>query len=162
MKRKQKQSTYDFDQPTLNPQYRNNILNPINLFITCYPLIHMKVIYLIGALRNQTIVELGNKLRAKGFDVFDEWINPGPEADEFWQKYEAKRGRTYKQALNSYHAKHVFEFDKTHLDRADIVVLVMPAGKSAHLELGYAVGMGKKAYLLFEKEPERYDLMYRF
>lgn len=122
----------------------------------------MKVVYLIGALRNQQIVELGNKIRAMGFDVFDEWINPGPEADEFWQKYEARRKRTYKEALNSYHAKHIFEFDKTHLDRADICILVMPAGKSGHLELGYAAGTKKKTYVLFEKEPERYDLMYRF
>jgi nucleoside 2-deoxyribosyltransferase len=39
---------------------------------------------------------------------------------------------------------------------------VMPAGKSGHIELGYAVGQGKPGYILLEKEPERWDLMYAF
>jgi len=38
----------------------------------------------------------------------------------------------------------------------------MPAGKSCHLELGYMVGKGKKCYVLFDKEPDRWDIMYGF
>jgi hypothetical protein len=38
----------------------------------------------------------------------------------------------------------------------------MPAGRSGHLELGYMKGRGKKTYVLFDKEPERWDVMYRF
>jgi hypothetical protein len=35
-------------------------------------------------------------------------------------------------------------------------------GKSAHLELGYSIGMGKEAHILFDEEPDRFDLMYNF
>ena len=121
-----------------------------------------KVVYVIGSLRNEKIPLLANDIRALGFEVFDDWFSPGPEADEFWRKYEKTRGSTYKQALNNYAGKHIFEFDKHHIDRADIGILVMPAGKSGHLELGYMIGQGKPCFILFEEEPERWDIMYIF
>lgn len=120
------------------------------------------MIYLIGSMRNPSIPEIAQQLRASGHEVFDDWFSPGPEADEYWQKYEKDRGRHYKESLAGYHAKTVFEFDYTHLKRADTVVLVMPAGKSGHLELGWAAGQGKRCFVLFDKEPERYDIMYQF
>ena len=113
-------------------------------------------------MKNPEVQRLSVKLRKLGFDVFDDWISPGPETDDEWQKYEKTRGRSYKEALNGWHAKDVFEFDKRHLDLADIAVLLLPAGKSGHMEIGYMVGKGKKAYILFDKEPDRYDIMYRF
>jgi nucleoside 2-deoxyribosyltransferase len=121
-----------------------------------------KVIYLIGSLRNKNIPELGKKIRKKGFEVFDDWFSPGPEADDFWRKYEKVRGSTYKEALNNWAAKHIFEFDKFHIDRADIGIMLMPAGKSGHLELGYMIGQGKPCYILFDEEPERWDIMVSF
>lgn len=122
----------------------------------------MKVVYLIGALKNPYVPELGNKIRALGYEVFDDWHAPGPEADDFFDKYRKQRGLNYKDALNSYAAKHIFEFDKSHLGRADIVILLMPAGKSGHLELGYCVGKGKIGYILMDGEPERVDIMHQF
>jgi hypothetical protein len=38
----------------------------------------------------------------------------------------------------------------------------MPTGKSGHLELGYSLGKGKRGYILFDQEPERWDVMYQF
>jgi len=108
------------------------------------------------------VVDTAAQLRALGYDVFDDWFAPGPEADDFWQSYARNRGQSYKEALGDYHARHVFEFDKFHLDRADAAVLVMPAGRSAHIELGYMAGKGKPVYVLFDNEPERYDIMYNF
>lgn len=121
-----------------------------------------KVIYLMGSLRNENIPETANKIREWGFEVFDDWFSPGPEADDFWRNYEKIRGSSYKEALNNWAGKHVFEFDKFHIDRSDIAVLYMPAGKSAHLELGYAIGQGKPTFILFDEEPERWDVMYIF
>ena len=119
-----------------------------------------KVVYLIGSLRNEKIPHMAKELRdATGMEVFDDWFSPGPEADEFWRKFEKVRGSSYKEALNNWAAKHVFEFDKFHLDRADIGVLYMPAGKSGHLELGYMIGQGKTCFILFDEEPERWDVM---
>lgn len=122
----------------------------------------MKSIYLIGALRNPKIVEIANAVEKAGFEAFADWFTPGPDADDFFRDYSKARGRNYKEALQSPAARHVFEFDKFHLDRCDIAVMVMPCGKSGHLELGYVRGMGKPGYILFDQEPERYDIMTQF
>lgn len=124
---------------------------------------NQKVIYLIGSLRNAEIPHIANKIRKlTEFEVFDDWFSPGPEADDFWRNYEKIRGSTYKQALKNWAGKHIYEFDKYHIDRADIGIMVMPAGKSGHLELGYMIGQGKKCFILFDEEPERWDVMYIF
>jgi len=126
------------------------------------PPLNRKVIYLIGSLRNEKIPHIAKDIRELGFEVFDDWFSPGPEADECWRKLEKIRGSSYREALNNYAGKHIYEFDKHHIDRSDIGVLVMPGGKSAHLELGYMIGQGKKCFVLFDKEPERWDVMYQF
>lgn len=120
------------------------------------------MIYLIGSLRNLQIPVVAGQLRDAGFDVFDDWYSPGSNTDEEWQRYENQRGRSYIEALSGHHAKHVFEFDKRYLDIADAAVLLAPAGKSAHLELGYMIGQGKPGFILLDREPERYDIMMQF
>ena len=122
----------------------------------------MKSIYVIGSLRNPNIPLLANDLRKLGLDVFDDWFSSGPETDDYWQKYEKIRGRTYGEALAGTMADHIFTYDKSHLDRTDAAVLMAPAGKSGHMELGYTIGKGKPGFVLFDKEPERYDVMYLF
>lgn len=119
-------------------------------------------VYLVGALKNPDIPYLGKTLREEGYEVFAEWHNPGPEADMYWQEHEKLKGSSYKEALAGSHVENVFYYDQTYIDLSDIVVLVMPAGRSGHLELGYAVGSGKKTFILLDKEPERYDVMPRF
>ena len=52
-----------------------------------------------------------------------------------------------------------FSTDMEGLDWADAVVMVMPCGRSSHLELGYAVGKNKRTIILLsQSEPE---LMYK-
>jgi nucleoside 2-deoxyribosyltransferase len=119
-------------------------------------------IYLIGSLRNPEIPLIGNRLREAGIDAFDEWHDAGPEADDYWKKDQQTRGRTYIEALESYAADHVFEFDYFHLNRCNGAILVLPAGRSAHLELGYMIGQGKPGYVLLDKDTDRWDVMYRF
>lgn len=122
----------------------------------------MKSVYIIGSLRNEKIPQIGNLLRDNGYDAFDDWYGAGHEADDKWRDYEAIRGRPHKEALFGYAAKHTFAFDKHHLDRCDLAVLVMPAGKSGHLELGYFVGKGKPGFILFDAVPDRFDVMHQF
>ena len=119
-------------------------------------------IYLIGALKNPAIQAAAKQLRQAGYNIWDEWHGAGPEADEWWQKYEEARGRTYQEALAGLHAQDVFLFDRVHLDLADCAILLMPAGKSGHLELGYFAGTGKPAFILLDEEPKRYDVMPNF
>ena len=120
------------------------------------------VIYLIGSLRNPEIPVIGKALRTVGFDVYDDWWSASEDADDWLQAYYKSRGFTHKEMLHSYASKHIFELDLRHLNRAHIGVLVMPAGKSGHIELGYMIGQGKPGYILFDKEPERYDQMHQF
>lgn len=122
----------------------------------------MTSIYLIGSLRNWKIVDLANEIQHAGYDVFADWIGAGPKADAFFLKYAKKRGWSYSQALRSAGASNTFKFDKAHIDSSDAVILVMPAGRSGHLELGYARGCGKPGFILFDKEPKRLDIMYGF
>ena len=122
----------------------------------------IRSIYLIGSLRNPAIPILAQEMRKHGYDVFDDWFAAGPEADDYWQIYEQARGHRYDEALKGYAAQHVFKFDKFHLDRCDAAVLYLPAGKSGHLELGYVLGNKKPGFILMDKEPERFDVMYNF
>ena len=119
------------------------------------------MIYLIGSLREKKIVDVGVTIRAHGFEVFDDWHAASPTADDAWKEYEQRRGHSYAEALDGFAANHVFDFDLEHLERADAVVLVLPAGKSGHLELGYAIGRGKKGFILLD-EVDRWDVMYKF
>jgi hypothetical protein len=119
------------------------------------------VIYLIGSLRNRNIPILAGKLRAAGHEVFDDWYAAGHRADDHWRDYEKQRGRTYREALKGAAARNVFRFDHLHLTKSDRAVLVMPAGKSGHLEFGWFC-RDNPGFVFFDKEPVRWDVMYQF
>jgi hypothetical protein len=121
------------------------------------------MIYLIGSLRNPEVPKIAQQLRllVPGHEIFDDWYAAGPTADDCWRDYEKARGRGYIESLSCYPARHVFEFDQEHLRRASAGVLVLPAGKSGHLELGWMLGQGKPGYILLDN-PERWDVMYQF
>ena len=119
-------------------------------------------LYIIGSLRNPEIPATASAMRGHGYDVFDDWYAAGPEADDYWKKYELERGRTYTEALNGRAANQVFRYDKSNLDRCQAAVLVLPAGKSGHMELGYFIGTGKPGYILLPPGDDRWDVMYRF
>ena len=122
----------------------------------------IKSIYLIGALKNRKLIQLTNEIEKHGFEVFSEWLTPGPDADSFLLEYAKKRGWNYKKALESYAAKQIFDFDVKHLNRCDAAIACAPFGKSAMLELGYTVGRGKPGFIYFDKEPKRFDVMLLF
>ena len=121
------------------------------------------IIYLIGSLRNPIVPATAIELRKLGHEIFDDWYAAGREADDRWQEYEKGRGRTYAQAMKGRAVANVVQFDLYNLNRSDAAVLIMPAGKSGHIELGLMIGSGKKAYVLFNGEPadaDRWDAMY--
>lgn len=123
-------------------------------------------VYLIGSLRNPEVPRVAAALRATGaLEVVDDWYAAGPEADDIWQAYETARGRSYVEALDGLHAGHVFDFDKRHLDRCDGAVMILPCGKSGHMEFGYIRGQGKWGLILLDPSvpPDaRFDVMYKF
>lgn len=102
-------------------------------------------------------------LRNVGHEVYD-FKNPAPgnhgfswsEIDPDWQNWTPDQ---YRKALEHSIAKAVFECDMVALRGCDACVLVLPSGRSASFEFGWAIGAGKKgAVVMFDKcEPE---LMY--
>lgn len=69
---------------------------------------------------------------------------------------------TAKEMFHEEPARKAFEADKAGLDWADTVVLLLPAGRSSHLEAGYAVGQGKDLFILGPPVPGEFDVMYGF
>lgn len=109
--------------------------------------------------RQQAVVQA---LRHWGADVYD-FRNPANGSDGFhwsaidpdWKNW---NGQQLIGALEHPIARVGFRADMAALQAADLVVLVAPCGRSAHLELGHAVGAKKPtAILLDDGEPE---LMY--
>lgn len=124
----------------------------------------IKSIYIIGSLRNKEIPIIANIFSDLGIESFADWWGAGHEADDWWKTYNKSRGIDYFDALKGYAAQNVFNFDKTHLDRCDAAILILPAGKSGHLELGYTVGQGKPAFVLADDQlgKDRWDVMLAF
>lgn len=127
-------------------------------------MVKAKKVYIIGSLRNPAVTSLARTLRdaLPGVEVFDDWMAAGPEADDYWRDYEKAKGNSLEEALKGHAAQHVFNYDKGHLDSSDAVILMLPAGKSGHLELGYSIGKGKKSAILLDAQPDRFDIMYGF
>ena len=120
------------------------------------------IVYLIGSLRNPDVPRVANLIRSWGHEVIDDWYAAGPEADDKWQEYETQRGRSYIDALSGLHANHVFDFDDHHIRRSDAGVLLLPAGRSCHVEFGVIRGMKKPGYIVLGEHYDRFDVMYRY
>ena len=120
------------------------------------------VIYLTGSLRDDKVPAVAGALRREGIEVHDDWHAAGPHADDEWKRYERQKGHNLVQALAGEAAKTVFNFDKRFMHFADAGVLVAPAGRSAHLEIGWMAGQGKPTFVLLSDDPERWDVMYQF
>ncbi len=60
-------------------------------------------------------------------------------------------------------AVKAFIEDRKYIDWSEVVFLLLPSGKSAHLEAGYAAGSGKKLIIFQESYPTgEFDVMYGF
>lgn len=78
------------------------------------------------------------------------------DGEEAMQKFEA-----IPDWRNDVGVRDVFETDMNALKASSALVLLLPAGKSAHMETGAAYGLGKKLYLVGEqKETESLYLMF--
>ncbi len=121
-------------------------------------------IYVASSWRNPIQQDVVAALRKAGHEVYD-FRNPAPgnhgfrwsDIDPDWQNW---GGEGFTAALKHPIAEAGFALDKEALDWCEACVLVLPSGKSAHLEAGYTIGQGKPtAVLLAERmEPE---LMYK-
>ena len=120
-------------------------------------------IYVASSWRNPHQPSVVRALSAAGHVVYD-FRNPAPGNQGFaWSSidpnWQAWTPTEYLAALAHPVARSGFRFDMDALEGCDACVLVMPCGRSAHLELGHAVGAGKKTFVLLDG-PSEPELMY--
>ena len=80
------------------------------------------------------------------------------EIDPAWLGWDID---TYRELLDHQRAVEGFASDFDAMQWADTFVLVLPCGRSAHLELGWAVGQGKRTAILLSQDKFEPELMYR-
>lgn len=123
-------------------------------------------IYLASSWRNEQQPPAVAELRAAGHEVYDFRNPPGgipngfrwSELDPDWQFWSA---RQYIENLKKPLAQQGFHSDFDGMKWADIGVLLLPCGRSAHLELGWMAGAGKPTIIVTNdgEEPELMALL---
>lgn len=134
-------------------------------------------VYVASSWRNPMQPAVVAALRAAGIDCYDfrnpeggtgfSWREVRPDHVGPIQRTEVRQKGAdwepvdhYLQMVQHPRAIDGFAADFGAMQRADTFVLVLPCGKSAHLELGWAVGAGKRTAILLE-DPVEPELMYR-
>ena len=104
-----------------------------------------------------TVLELAKKTREKGKNMYTFIETDGEEyelrkyekslePDKFMQHFESRNWQTDKAV------REVFHVDLSAMKEAKAVILLLPAGKSAHIEIGIAYGLGKECILIGEQK----------
>ncbi len=129
----------------------------------------MARIYLASSWRNKYHFDLWNKLVLK-HQVYNFKGTLGPagktgpqptafswaELDPHWEDWDTK---TYRDALYFPRASQGYLGDLRGMEWADTCVLLLPCGRSAHLEAGYMKGRSKRL-IIYIPERQEPDLMY--
>lgn len=129
-------------------------------------MIRSRKIYLASSWRNQQQPLAVQMLRDAGHEVYD-FRNPAPgntgfawaDIDPDWLNWTPER---FISALSDPIAKNGFSLDRGGLHWCDVCVLLLPCGKSAHLEAGWAMGMGRPTVIVLSPERFEPELMYLF
>jgi hypothetical protein len=123
-------------------------------------------IYLATSWRTRTHPDVLRSLREAGHEVYDfrDPRNVGQldgfhwsDIDSNWQGWDSNR---YMRALDHPEAVKGFQSDMNALRGCDVCVLLLPCGRSAHWELGWASGAGKRTAIILELHPVP-ELMYK-
>lgn len=122
-------------------------------------------IYVASSWSNSQHPAVVEELRRRGYEVYDFRHPEGRNDRNVWDELNVGKSKVYGETLASLldeslaHARH-----KEHLEtitQADVCILLLPCGRSAHIEAGYLKGLGKTVYVfgsVFEElKPE---LMY--
>lgn len=126
-------------------------------------------IYVASSWRNLLQPAVVTILRGCGHEVYD-FRHPKPGDNGFrWQDVDRSGSYThgdrvsaeqYRRMLAHPRAAEGYESDISHVRWCDAVVYVLPCGRSASFELGYAMGQGKRGYVVAFDDVEP-DLMFR-
>jgi hypothetical protein len=126
-------------------------------------------IYVASSWRNLLQPGIVHALRRCGHEVYD-FRHPKPGDDGFrWSEVGGPSGyvhgdkippAVYREMLKHPRAAEGYAQDIGHVHWCDACVYVLPCGRSASFEFGYAMGQGKRGYLVAFDDMEP-DLMFR-
>ena len=124
----------------------------------------MSRIYVASSWRNVYYPEVVKRLREYGHEVYD-FRNPPQGGSGFrWMDVDPDCGdwtfAQYAEGLKHPAAERQFTNDIEALEWADVCVLVLPCGRSAHTEAGWCKGRGKRT-IVYIPEMEEPELMYK-
>ena len=117
-------------------------------------------IYVATSWKNEHATAVVNRLRDLGHKVYD-----FREEAFSWESVKVPDQVTTDElmaALLKPAAIEGYRRDMTALEQCDLCVLVLPSGKSAHLEAGYAAGEDKFLVLYAPEPTTQPELMYKF
>ena len=105
---------------------------------------------IVSKFRNKEQVDyLVARLKEKGKTCFNFCDDPAdPQNADGHPEDQMKAFEATEDFLNDDYFKEIFEKDLQALQEAQAVILLLPAGTSAHIEIGIAYGLGKKCILI--------------
>lgn len=124
-------------------------------------------IYIASSWKNQqAVISLARLLEDEGFivDAFCRstdaryafhWSELVDDEDDL-KNYDAI------EMLADPRTQRAYNEDKKWLDWSDTVIMLMPCGRSSHLEAGYAKGQGKLLFIYGEFPKGEFEVMYGF
>jgi hypothetical protein len=121
-------------------------------------------IYVASSWRNEYQPDVVSTLREQGHQVYD-FRNPDGATGLAWAEIDPNwRFWTvgdYLRALETPRADSGFRSDWSAMQWSDTCVLVLPCGRSAHIEAGYFVGAGKTLAIYLPETRTEPELMYK-
>ena len=124
----------------------------------------MSRVYIASSWRNEQQPEVVRIFKQHGHDVYDfrdektgSFVFHWTQVDPCWESWSAEFFSTH---LDHELCKQGFCADFGGMAWADVCVLLLPCGRSAHLEAGWFVGQGKQLHIVLDEKPEP-ELMYR-
>ena len=120
-------------------------------------------IYVASSWRNTIQQDIVRALRRAGHEVYD-FRNPRQGDTGFhWSAIDGDwltwTPRQFREALKHPIAQAGFKSDHDAMEWANTCVLVLPCGRSAHLEAGEFIGKGKRLFV-YTETPCEPELMY--
>lgn len=120
-------------------------------------------IYVAGSFSNrENIMFIGNTLREHGFETYifcDPSSVTGKLSDELRLLYDLKT-LTAKSVYDTKIISSIGLENLHELVQCDALVLVLPSGRSAHLEAGWMIGRQRPVYIIGPKVYGEFDAMY--
>lgn len=124
-----------------------------------------KYVYVASSWRNPIQMAVVALLKHYGVPCYD-FRNPSPDEHGFnWRKIDLNwrdwSPSQWREALKHPIAQKGYGSGRAALLRCDCVVLVLPAGRSSHMEAAWAAGQGKRilTFCLEKVEPELMQLL---